>query len=55
MYFDHIVELAGVDRERARQWTIVRTIDFWRWAWNMGLTAEPAKCKHIVEVLINRI
>jgi streptomycin 6-kinase len=54
MYFDRIVEVAEVDAERARQWTVVRTIDFWRWAWNMGLTVEPAKCKHIVDVLINR-
>jgi streptomycin 6-kinase len=50
--FDRIVEVAELDDERALQWTVVRTIDYWLWAWNTGLTNEPVKCKHIAQTLI---
>lgn len=51
-YFNRIIEVAELDSEQARQWTLVRMIDHWLWSWRTGLADEPVKCKHIVETLM---
>jgi streptomycin 6-kinase len=49
--FDIIIQRAGLNREIAHSWTIVRCIDYWLWALNVGLTIEPMPCRIILEWL----
>lgn len=50
-HFEALIERAGLDRRRARSWTLVRCVDYWLWARSVGLTTDPVRC----EVVINRL
>lgn len=52
---DLIVETADLDRELARAWTIVRSVDYWLWGLANGLTIDPVRCARIVETLSRRV
>lgn len=45
---DQIVQTAGFDRNRALRWTLVRTVEYWLWALDLGLTEDPKRCELIV-------
>jgi streptomycin 6-kinase len=41
----------NLDRERARQWVIVRCVDYLLWGLEHGLTQDPSRCRSILEAL----
>jgi len=47
-----LVQAAELDPERTRAWAIVRCVDYWLWGLSVGLTYDPARCKIIVERLV---
>ncbi len=50
--FPVLVEAAQLDPTLARQWTLVRCVDYWLWALSVGLTHDPARCAAIIEWLM---
>ena len=46
-----LAETGGLDPQRARGWSIVRSIDYWLWGIEHGLTEDPQRCETIVECL----
>lgn len=49
--FHRLVAVAGLDRDRARGWTMVRAVSYFLWATRVGLTWDPAACREIVDWL----
>lgn len=47
-----LVAAADADDDKARDWTLVRAVDYWLWALSIGLTEDPKRCKGIVEWLL---
>lgn len=47
-----LAETAGLDPDRARAWTVVRTVDYWLWALGLGLTEDPRMCRAVAEALL---
>ncbi|WP_431964836.1 aminoglycoside phosphotransferase family protein [Actinacidiphila sp. bgisy160] len=47
-----LVAAAGLDADRARAWTLVRTVDYWLWALGFGLTEDPQMCLAVSEALL---
>jgi hypothetical protein len=50
-YFRVLVESAELDFILARDWTLVRCVDYWLWGLSVGLTYDPARC----EIIVNRL
>jgi streptomycin 6-kinase len=50
-YFDTAVTAAGLDRDRARDWVIWRTVDYWLWGLSVGLTEDPVRCDRLISSL----
>ncbi|MBB5233800.1 aminoglycoside phosphotransferase family protein [Deinococcus budaensis] len=48
---DRIVSSAGLDAGLARAWTYVRTVDYWLWGLEAGLTIDPPRCARVIRVL----
>jgi streptomycin 6-kinase len=51
-HFETAVEEAGVDRSRARDWVVFRTVDYWLWGLNYGLTEDPQRCQRLASVFM---
>jgi streptomycin 6-kinase len=49
--FQMIVDGACLEPERARAWTLARTVDYWLWAVGAGLTHDPVMCRTVAEWL----
>ena len=49
---DTLVDTADLDRDRARRWALLRAVEYWLWGLKAGLTEDPVRCRHIVEVLM---
>jgi streptomycin 6-kinase len=49
--FDVLVESGGLDAAVACGWAIVRSVDYWLWGLENGLTDDPKRCRRIVEVM----
>jgi streptomycin 6-kinase len=47
-HFDTAVRAAGLDRDRARDWVVWRTVDYWLWGLSAGLTEDPVRCARLV-------
>lgn len=47
-HFDIAVREAGLDRDRARDWVVYRTVDYWLWGLSVGLTEDPIRCARLV-------
>jgi streptomycin 6-kinase len=47
-HFDTAVSAAGLDRDRARDWVVWRTVDYWLWGLSVGLTEDPVRCARLV-------
>jgi streptomycin 6-kinase len=50
-YFDSAVREAALDRDRARDWVVWRTVDYWLWGLSYGLTEDPVRCARLVSAL----
>lgn len=46
-----LTSAAELDSEKAREWVIVRAVDYWLWGLQHGLTVDPQRCARIVEAL----
>jgi streptomycin 6-kinase len=53
-FFPLLVEAAELDPERARDWSVVRCVDYWLWGLSIGLTYDPERCRRIVDWLLPR-
>ena len=47
--FERIVEVAGLDRRRGRDWTLLRCVDYWLWSLSVGHSEDPERCRAIIE------
>ncbi|MEV6893112.1 aminoglycoside phosphotransferase family protein [Kribbella sp. NPDC051137] len=50
-YFDIAVTEAALDRDRARDWVLWRTVDYWLYGLDVGLTEDPVRCARLVSAL----
>ncbi|WP_222710512.1 aminoglycoside phosphotransferase family protein [Quadrisphaera setariae] len=48
--FDRFVDAAGVPRERARDWVLVRAASYLVWGLQRGLTLDPPRCRRLLDV-----
>ncbi|MFD8078299.1 aminoglycoside phosphotransferase family protein [Streptomyces sp. NPDC059718] len=46
-----LAEVADLDADRVRAWTLVRTVDYWLWALGIGLTEDPQMCRTVAGAL----
>ncbi|MBE1609620.1 aminoglycoside phosphotransferase family protein [Actinopolymorpha pittospori] len=46
-----LADAGGLDRDRARAWTVVRAVDYWLWGLGIGLTEDPVRCRRLVGTL----
>ena len=51
-HFDIVVRSAGLDRDRARDWVVFRTVDYWLWGLRAGLTEDPVRCERLVSAFV---
>lgn len=49
--FDTLADEAGLDPQLARNWTLLRAIDYQLWGLNHGLTDDPALCATVIDWL----
>ena len=50
-HFHLLAEAAELDPTLARDWTVVRCVDYWLWGVSAGLTYDPARCERIISRL----
>ena len=50
--FDIAVRASGVDRDRARDAVVFRTVDYWLWCLAAGLTEDPLRCQRLLRAFI---
>ncbi|WP_405063566.1 aminoglycoside phosphotransferase family protein [Kribbella sp. NBC_01505] len=51
-YFEIVVQEADLVRDRARAWTVFRTVDYWLWGLGNGLTEDPVRCERLLKALL---
>lgn len=49
--FHVLIETADLDPVLARNWSLVRCVDYGLWGWSVGLTEDPARCQTLIEGL----
>ncbi|MCE7983474.1 MAG: hypothetical protein DYG89_20065 [Caldilinea sp. CFX5] len=47
-HFAILVAAAELDETLARDWTLVRCVDYWLWGLSVGLTEDPKRCAAIL-------
>jgi streptomycin 6-kinase len=47
--FHAVVSAAGLDPDRARTWVVSRSVDYWLWGLDHGLTEDPVRCGRLVD------
>ena len=50
--FDIAVRASGVDRDRARDAVVFRTVDYWLWCLTAGLTEDPLRCERLLRAFV---
>ncbi|TDD27654.1 kinase [Kribbella turkmenica] len=50
-HFDIAVREAGLDRDRARDWVLYRSVDYWLWGLSAGLTEDPVRCARLTSAI----
>lgn len=51
-HFERAVEVAGLERQRAHQWVVFRTVDYWLWGLDHRLTDDPRRCARLLEIFL---
>lgn len=54
VHFDTVVSEAGLDEARAVAWVIFRSVDYWLWGLEHGLTEDPVRCDRLVRLFLPR-
>jgi streptomycin 6-kinase len=49
-HFATLVETAELERDRARDWVVYRTVDYYLWGLGAGLTEDPVRCQRLLQV-----
>ncbi|MEB0266805.1 aminoglycoside phosphotransferase family protein [Cryobacterium sp. 10I5] len=49
-HFDTVVREAQLDRKRAWKWVLYRSVDYWLWGLDNGLTTDPERCRRLVAI-----
>lgn len=47
-----VVREAGLDCDRALTWIVYRTVDYWLWGLDYGLTEDPVRCARLTDVVL---
>jgi hypothetical protein len=50
-FADALVDATGLDRSRAGAWLVVRTVGYWLWCLEAGLTEDPVRCARVLAAL----
>lgn len=53
-WFEAIVDVAKLERERAHAWLLYRTVDYWLWGLDYGLTEDPSRCAQLARIFGNQ-
>lgn len=48
---DALCRAGDLDEDLARDWIVARTVDYWLWALDVGLTIDPVRCRRVLEAL----
>ncbi len=51
-HFDTLVDEAGLEPYRALRWMVFRTVDYWIWGLERGLTEDPRRCARLIGVFL---
>ena len=51
-HFETAVEEGRLDHAHARSWVMFRTVDYWLWGLNAGLTEDPRRCQRLASAFI---
>lgn len=51
-HFRTIVNIADLTEERAAAWVLFRSIDYWLWGLDHGLTEDPVRCERLVRLFL---
>jgi len=51
-HIETIVREVGLDRERAWSWVVYRTVDYWLWGLDFGLTEDPVRCARLARIVL---
>lgn len=54
-HLDRIVQAGGLERQKTIDWTFIRTVDYYFWAIDNGLTIDPKRCLRLYKALINEL
>jgi streptomycin 6-kinase len=49
-HFDTVVREAAIERDRARDWVVFRTVGYWLWGLRRGLSEDPERCHRLATV-----
>jgi len=49
---DRLASAGEFDRERTRDLVVFRTVDYWLWGLDAGLTEDPERCRRLLSVLV---
>ena len=47
-----ILKSGNMDKERLKNWCLVRVIDYWLWALASGFTNDPIRCERLAEAIL---
>jgi streptomycin 6-kinase len=47
-----VIDHAGLEADRAHHWVLFRSVDYWLWGLDHGLTEDPIRCARIVTLLM---
>lgn len=53
-HFDTVVRVARLDREKAWKWVFYRSVEYWLWGLDQGLTTDPERCRRLVAIFTGR-
>lgn len=49
-HFRTLVDVAGLEHDRSVAWVIFRSVDYWLWGLDHGLTEDPVRCDRLVQI-----
>lgn len=53
-HFRTLVDVADLEQDRSVAWVIFRSVDYWLWGLDHGLTEDPLRCQRLVELFRTR-
>ncbi|HYN96602.1 MAG TPA: aminoglycoside phosphotransferase family protein [Pilimelia sp.] len=50
-HLQDVADAAGIDRDHARDWVLLRAVDYWLWGLSAGFTEDPLRCRRLALAL----